>query len=189
MRGLYLCLLLALATPVKAAEEDEGEKQAAATKEAAARDSKKKPSADDEIDELAGPVFEEAMIVTASRQEESILDAPVSVTVVGQDKIEFGRSTMPGKQHERATACVAGCSITGNQSCRHRHDGRRVNRFERIHRVLRRRKLDVTGNDRREPGAAGLAGCEPEAVVEETIDRLIKRSHGRHDSRRCADAA
>jgi len=45
-------------------------------------------SADEEIESLVGPTYAETLVVTASRTEESLLEAPVSVTVVGEKQIE-----------------------------------------------------------------------------------------------------
>jgi iron complex outermembrane receptor protein len=45
-------------------------------------------SADEEIEDLVGPTHRETMVVTASRREESLLDAPVSITVVGTQQVE-----------------------------------------------------------------------------------------------------
>ena len=44
-------------------------------------------SADEEIEDLVGPVYTDQIVVTASRTEQSILEAPVSITVIGEDQI------------------------------------------------------------------------------------------------------
>ena len=61
------------------------------------RKKKTKKSADDELDELIGPVYAETMTVTASRNEVSILEAPVSISVVGGRQLE----TSPADNYRR----------------------------------------------------------------------------------------
>ena len=79
-----LALLLALALPAAAALAEEAPEKDAAKEEGA----RSKPTADEEIEALVGPTHEEKVVVTASRREESVLDAPVSVTVVGEQQVE-----------------------------------------------------------------------------------------------------
>jgi iron complex outermembrane receptor protein len=51
-------------------------------------DSKDEKSADDEIDDIIGPTYAETMTVTATRKETSIINAPVSISVVGERELE-----------------------------------------------------------------------------------------------------
>ena len=51
-------------------------------------DAKDEKSADDEIDDIIGPTYAETMTVTATRKETSIINAPVSISVVGQRELE-----------------------------------------------------------------------------------------------------
>ena len=71
--ALVLCFSIPLTTLAQSSSKDEG---------------KKEKSADDEIDDLIGPTYAETMTVTATRKETSIMNAPVSISVVGQRELE-----------------------------------------------------------------------------------------------------
>jgi iron complex outermembrane receptor protein len=77
-----LPLLFCLASPLRAEDEP------AEAPQSQPGETEDELTADEEIDALLGPQHEETMIVTASRKEESLLDAPVSITVVGELQIE-----------------------------------------------------------------------------------------------------
>ena len=66
-----LALMLALPLAAFAQSSDEKEK-----------------SADEDVESLIGPTLSETMTVTGTREETSVLDAPVSITVVGERELE-----------------------------------------------------------------------------------------------------
>jgi outer membrane receptor protein involved in Fe transport len=100
-RALALLVALAWSGPVLAQDAPPP-----ATGGEAAKDDEKKPaepvpsfgtkSADAEAEELVGPIYSEVMLVTASRIEESVADAPVSVTVIREEQIESSPATNYG---------------------------------------------------------------------------------------------
>ncbi len=70
----FIAFLFCFALPLAAAAQSSGTDE--------------KKSADDEIDELIGPTYAETMTVTATRTETSIINAPVSISVIGKRQLE-----------------------------------------------------------------------------------------------------
>ncbi|MEM7247380.1 MAG: TonB-dependent receptor [Acidobacteriota bacterium] len=65
-------------------------------------------TADEEIDELLGPTLAETMVVTAGRNEVSVINAPVSVSVVGEKQLE----TTAADNYADLLRGVPGVSVT-----------------------------------------------------------------------------
>ncbi|MEM7247936.1 MAG: TonB-dependent receptor, partial [Acidobacteriota bacterium] len=87
-RALVVVLCCATQTGVALAEAEEAETEDVPVAGASADASDDELTADEEIDALLGPSITEATVVTANRTEQSILDAPVSVSVVDEQTIE-----------------------------------------------------------------------------------------------------
>lgn len=81
-----LCLAALSAPSAFAQEPATGEAKTAEEKEAEERKKKQAEAAAESAEDL--PTYAETMVVTASRTEESLLDVPVSTTVIGGEQIE-----------------------------------------------------------------------------------------------------